>query len=287
MLIVLLQPDMGTALVFLPIAIVPALMAGAKLRHIMFILLTGILSLGLAVLPSYEKYILGREIAFFYSFRYTRLMLIVLVTIGGIGLLSTLGYYVYKRTYFYWISYFTAVLFLSVAGSLAVQRILKDYQIMRLIIFIDPYIDPRGAGWNILQSITAVGSGGFTGKGFLMGTQSHFQYLPQQSTDFIFSILAEEWGFIGGFFVLLMFFVITFRSIRIITHARDSFAVFTGTGILAMFLLHVVVNVGMAMGIMPITGIPLLFLSRGGSALWTASAGIGIMLNIYMRRYRY
>ena len=287
MIIILLQPDMGTALVYLPIALVTSLVAGTKLRYLTFILLGGLLMLVFGVLPSYEKYILGREIAFFYSYQYTRFVIIILGTIGGIGVLSFLGYFVYKRRYFYWICYFALLLFLSIAGSFAVQKILKDYQIMRLIIFIDPYIDPRGAGWNILQSVTAVGSGGFVGKGFLMGTQSHYQYLPQQSTDFIFSILAEEWGFLGGFFVLLMFLVITLRSIRILSLARDTFAVFTGAGILAMFLFHVVVNVGMAMGIMPIAGIPLLFLSRGGSALWTASAGIGILLNIYMRRYRY
>ena len=158
---------------------------------------------------------------------------------------------------------------------------------MRLMIFINPNLDPQGAGWNIIQSVTAIGSGGFAGKGFIMGTQSHYNYLPQLSTDFIFSILSEEWGFIGSFFVLLAFLAILLRGIRILTLVKDDFAVFLGSGILAIIFLHVIVNIGMTMGIMPVTGIPLMLVSRGGSAIWTACAGIGILLNIYLRRYRY
>jgi rod shape determining protein RodA len=179
------------------------------------------------------------------------------------------------------------MLFLGLGGSIAARAVLKDYQLMRLIIFLDPYVDPRGAGWNIIQSTTAIGSGGVTGKGFLMGTQSRLNYLPQQSTDFIFSILAEEWGFIGAFGVMLAYLMILLRGIRILSFARDDFALLAGTGILAMIFFHFLVNVGMTMGMMPITGIPLMFLSQGGSSLWTAAMGVGILLNIYLRRYRY
>lgn len=158
---------------------------------------------------------------------------------------------------------------------------------MRLIVFIKPEVDPQGSGWNIIQSLTAVGSGGFSGKGFLQGTQSHYQFLPQQSTDFIFSIIAEEWGFIGSFAVLLLFTILFVRGLIIVMHAGDEFGVFMGTGVLFMLFFHLVINIGMAIGIMPITGIPLFFLSYGGSSLWTATIGLAIIQNIHLRRYKY
>ncbi|MFP4378335.1 MAG: FtsW/RodA/SpoVE family cell cycle protein, partial [Spirochaetales bacterium] len=167
------------------------------------------------------------------------------------------------------------------------RRLLQEYQIMRLIVFLDPNIDPRGAGWNIIQSVTAVGSGGIAGKGWLRGTQSHLQYLPQQSTDFIFSILAEEWGFIGALFVFLCFAAIVARGLIIASKAKDNYAALSAVGVVTMISFHVAVNVGMAIGIMPITGIPLLFLSYGGSSLWSALVSIGILMSIYQRRFRY
>ena len=165
------------------------------------------------------------------------------------------------------------------------QKILKDYQIMRLVVFLDPDVDPQGAGWNILQSLTAIGSGGLFGKGFLKGTQSHYHYLPQQSNDFIFSIIAEEIGFFGSMVVFLCFFIILIRGFIIAYSSKDSFGSYICFGIIAMFFFHFVVNIGMAMGIMPITGIPLLFLSYGGSSLWTSMMAAGILINIYYRRY--
>jgi rod shape determining protein RodA len=166
-----------------------------------------------------------------------------------------------------------------------INRVLKPYQIMRFIVFLDPQVDPQGAGWNLLQSVTAVGSGGLAGKGFLKGTQSHYQFLPQQSTDFIFSILAEEWGFLGGLLVFGLFLVILLRGVRIMYIARDDFGMHVAAGVVGMIFFHVVINIGMAMGIMPITGIPLFFLSYGGSSLWTALIGVGLLLDIYFRRY--
>jgi rod shape determining protein RodA len=132
-----------------------------------------------------------------------------------------------------------------------------------------------------------VGSGGFTGQGFLQGTQAHYQYIPQQSTDFIFSILAEEWGFIGGIVVFGLFLVILLRGLYIVQTARDHFAALVATGVVTMIFFHFAVNVGMAIGVMPITGIPLFFLSHGGSSLWTAMIGVGLLLNVHHNRYHY
>jgi rod shape determining protein RodA len=157
---------------------------------------------------------------------------------------------------------------------------------MRMVVFLDPTVDPQGAGWHIIQSVTAVGSGGMLGKGFLNGTQSHYQFLPQQSTDFIFSIIAEEWGFLGGMLIFFLYGIIFTRGILIIINTEDTFARYTATGIVGMIFFHFFVNIGMAMGIMPITGIPLFFLSYGGSSLWTAAIGVGILVSIQMKRYR-
>jgi rod shape determining protein RodA len=158
---------------------------------------------------------------------------------------------------------------------------------MRLIVFLDPNVDPRGAGWNIIQSITAVGSGGLTGMGYLQGTQSHYQYLPAQSTDFIFSILSEEWGFAGGLIISTLYGIIVVRGIVIATQARDRFGSYLAIGVIAMLFFHFAINVGMTIGLMPITGIPLLFLSYGGSSLWTAMIGMGMLMSVSHYKFKY
>ena len=253
----------------------------------MFTLLAGALLVFLSVLPAWQEYIAGSEyvvINAITSSRYLVYMLAIFCVILG---LSLLGYYIWRRKYFYWMIYSFSIVLGGYVGSFALRAVLKDYQIKRLIVFLKPGIDPQGAGWNVIQSVTAVGSGGFLGKGWLNGTQSHYRYLPQQSTDFIFSIIAEEWGFIGSFFVFVLFIIIVFRGLAIIMSARDDYASYVTSGIVGMIAFHIFINIGMAMGIMPITGIPLFFLSYGGSSLWTALIGIGLMLSIHIRRYRY
>jgi rod shape determining protein RodA len=197
-----------------------------------------------------------------------------------------LGSRLYKKRYFYWIAYFVFILLLSLFTSFAAHRILKDYQIMRLIVFLDPGVDPRGAGWNIIQSMTAIGSGDLLGKGFLLGTHSHYRFLPEQSTDFIFSIFGEEFGFFGGVFIFGLFLVIFLRLTYLMKHTVDSFGVYVAAGLSAVYIFHFLINIGMTMGIMPITGIPLYFMSYGGSALMSAMAGIGLIMSIYIRRFR-
>jgi len=156
---------------------------------------------------------------------------------------------------------------------------------MRLIVFLDPNVDPRGAGWNIIQSVTAIGAGGLTGRGYLQGTQSHYSFLPEQSTDFIFSIFSEETGFLGGFTVFMLFILICLRIFTTMKATSDPFAKYICSGLAGMFSFHYIINLGMTMGIMPITGIPLLFMSYGGSAVFTAMVGTGLILSIYLRRY--
>jgi rod shape determining protein RodA len=200
--------------------------------------------------------------------------------------LSAWGWFSFKKKYYFWIAYFSLLVAGSLTAAAFAQRALKEYQIMRLIVFLDPSIDPRGSGWNILQSITAIGSGGVLGKGFLQGTQSHYRYLPQQSTDFIFSIIAEEWGFIGGFAVFTLYYILLRRCSTLLKTAKDSYASYIVAGIMGMIFFHFMINAGMAMGIMPVTGIPLFFLSYGGASLWAVMIAVGLLLGISARRFR-
>jgi rod shape determining protein RodA len=284
--LIVLQPDMGTALIYIPIFIVMSFTAGARVRHIMFISLIGLLSIILLVVPVWFEYIYtGNEAitSFFVGDKFYNT-----ISISALALLviSLLGYFLTKKKYgyYYYIAYFSSIIAISVIGATVARKILKSYQFIRLVAFLNPDIDPRGAGWHIRQSITAIGSGGIFGKGFLNGTQSRLRYLPQQSTDFIFSIIAEEIGFIGCILVFILFFIIIIRGYMISISAKDLFGTNLASGISTMILVHFMINVGMTIGVMPITGIPLLFLSYGGSALWTAMIGAALLININYRR---
>jgi rod shape determining protein RodA len=283
--LILIQPDFGTSLVFIPILLVMTFIAGVAIRYIFFLAacigLTGILM----VLPLWQSYIVKNSYRFLLLLMDPRFIGIPIMVFTIAGIVAVFGYLKYKKRYFYWIIYSAAILVFSLAASYMSHKVLKDYQIMRLIVFLDPNVDPRGAGWNIIQSITAIGSGGISGKGYLQGTQSHYQFLPQQSTDFIFSIFTEEWGLIGGIMLFFLFLVIILRLIRIAKTATDPFGAYITAGLAGMYVFHFLINVGMAMGIMPITGIPLYFMSYGGSALISAMTGIGLAMSIHIRRF--
>lgn len=283
--LILLQPDLGTASVYIPIFLVMCFMAGIPLRFIMFLLLGGMLTIVFTVLPIWQAQIASHSYRIITVLTNDKLRMIVVVAFAMVAIISAIGYIFFRHKYYYWISYgfiiLGGALFLSRFGSKA----LKDYQVMRLIVFLDPNIDPLKTGWHIIQSKIAIGSGGIWGRGFLRGTQSHYQFLPEQSTDFIFSILSEEWGFIGGFAVFSLYLIILLRTIYIIRATNNTYGHYIASGILGMFFFHFVVNTGMVMGIMPITGIPLLFLSYGGSSLWTAMICMGLLMSINYRRY--
>jgi rod shape determining protein RodA len=285
--LILLQPDMGTALVFFPLFLGISFLAGIKKRYVFFMLIAGILLIFLAALPVWMAYIAQSELQALSILEDQPLLYFTSGVLFLVALLAALGYWLTRRRYFHWISYGFSILWSSLLGSYFFRIFLEDYQIMRLIVFLKPEVDPQGSGWNIIQSMTAVGSGGLTGKGFLQGTQSHYQFLPQQSTDFIFSIIAEEFGYLGSLLVLALFALLLFRSLFIALNAKDSFGLLITGGVVVLIFFHVMVNIGMAIGIMPITGIPLFFLSYGGSSLWTAVIGLGLVQNIYIHRYKY
>jgi len=173
------------------------------------------------------------------------------------------------------------IVFVSLQGWIG---IIKPYQLTRILVFVNPYSDPSGAGWNIIQSIIAVGSGGFFGKGVLSGTQSSLHFLPANHTDFVFSVIAEEFGFLGSVIVLSLFVVILWRGLRIAALAKDTFGTLLATGATSIFFFHLVINVGMALGFMPITGLPLPFITAGGSIMLTSLMAVAIILNVGLRR---
>ena len=287
--LIILQPDMGTALVYFPIFLAMSFTSGAKVRHIMFITLIGLLSIIFIVVPVWFRYIYkGNEatVSFIIDPKFYNT---IFISALAIMVISLLGYFFTKKkyAYYYYFSYFSSIVVISTMIAIIAGKVLKSYQVMRLVIFLNPDIDPKGAGWHFIQSITAVGSGGILGKGFLNGTQSHLRYLPQQSTDFIFSIIAEEAGFFGCILVFSIFLVIIIRGYMISISSKDLFGTNLASGISTMILFHFLVNIGMTIGIMPITGIPLFFLSYGGSSLLTAMVGTALLINIYYRRYRF
>ena len=163
---------------------------------------------------------------------------------------------------------------------------LKDYQKMRITVFMDPNVDPLGSGYHIIQSKIAIGSGMLFGKGLFEGTQSQLNFLPENHTDFIFAVVGEELGFIGVVVLLLLYLVILWRAIRIAKDASDMFGRLLAVGISSMLAFHVLVNVGMTLGIMPVTGIPLPLMSYGVSSLTTNIMSIVILLNIQQRKQK-
>lgn len=164
---------------------------------------------------------------------------------------------------------------------------LHDYQKRRVLVLIDPEADPLGSGYHIIQSKIAVGSGELLGKGFLKGTQTQLQFLPEHSTDFIFSVLAEEWGFFGCFVVLSIYLVLLYRLTKVIRKTREGFSLFLVVGLTAYIYCHVFINIGMVVGLLPVVGIPLPLFSYGGSSMMANMLAIGLALGVSARRKLY
>ena len=163
--------------------------------------------------------------------------------------------------------------------------IIKDYQLQRLWAFNDSNKDLQGANYNRNQAEIAIGSGGLVGQGYLNGRLTNLDFVPEQHTDFIFTVAGEEFGFAGAALILALFAILMWRAIRISFLSKDAFGTYLAAGIAAMFAIQMFVNVGMVIGIMPITGIPLPFLSYGGSSMLANFIAVGLLLNIHMRRF--
>lgn len=245
------QPDLGTALILMGIFLGMLLWAGLH-PFTLFLFFSPILCILLRHhLILWIIYLL----VLFYLFKVFRLKLIDKIIFLGLNILSAFSFN------FFW-------------------GLLHDYQKRRILSFINPGFDPFGSGYHGLQSKIAVGSGGFLGRGFLQGTQTHFSFIPEQHTDFIFSVVGEEFGFLGAVAVILILGFLIWRLIEIASETRSNFASFLVIGVAAMFGFQVLVNVGMAIGIMPVVGVPLPFLSYGGSSLLTNFMALALVESV-------
>ena len=178
---------------------------------------------------------------------------------------------------------FSSILIGAMASPLFWQ-ILKDYQKRRLLVFINPNMDPLGAGYTIIQSKIAIGSGGLSGKGWMSGTQNQLNFLPERHTDFIFSVVGEEWGFMGSLLVILLFALLISRILDVARRTNDIYGRLLVVGVAAMLCFQVIVNIAMTVGLMPVVGLPLPFISYGGSSLISSVVCIALVINVDMHR---
>ncbi len=283
---IIIQPDLGTAMIFIPILFTMLFAAGADIAHLMSILIIAGFALLIPIFSIYKIYIQGIKnnifVLFFEKGSTVYTVSIILLLIAAITYVLHVFFIkkLYRKIY---IPSFVLSLGLFIAAI--VLRNLHQHQIDRIIVFLKPEYDPHGLGYNVMQSKIAIGSGGFFGKGFLAGTQSQLGYLPEKPSDFIFPVVAEEWGFLGITILLLLLFFIILRGLMISLEARDKFAALLATGITSIFFFHILINVGMVIGLVPVTGLPLCFVSYGGSNILMAMICIGILLNINIRKF--
>jgi rod shape determining protein RodA len=264
-LLVLKEPDLGTAIIMFVLMLAVLYWRGFRVLHIFFLLspiMTGILIVyGEQVVKSPWPF--GIYIVLIFIIAYLR-----------------------RSALFESVSLVLANLGIGIALPTVWDK-LKLYQQARILNFLDPGADKLGAGWQVIQSKIAIGSGGITGKGYLAGTQKALAFIPAQHTDFIFSVLGEEIGFIGAIMVLTLFGVLIYRAISIAAKCKSEFASTVCIGIAVYFLFQVFINVGMTTGIAPVTGLPLPFLSYGGSSLVVSMFMVGMLLNCSVRWYEY
>ena len=283
--LVLMQPDLGTVLVYCFIVFVMLFVGGVPIRYILALMSIGIIGLSIPMFLEYKRMSddINNVLFNFLSQRiYVGYLAGILLFIAV--LLLTINFYMSNK-YIESLSFMFFVLFLSMCAALVFDIGLKTYQKERLLVFMNPQLTRLSSGYNIIQSLIAVGSGGLFGEGFLNGSQSQLNFIPQQVNDFIFSNICEEWGFVGSALVVLAYGVIFVRGITVAYLAKDRLGALIVVGVIAMFLCHVIINIGMVVGMMPITGLTLPFVSSGGSSILTFSMSIGLIFNVEARRY--
>jgi rod shape determining protein RodA len=252
--IIFLQNDTGTALVL--IGLIPIMLFWSGIPY------------GIALLM-----ISPAVIGYFSIIQWYYGLFAAVVFVGLI-------FFVQRRA---WLTITSAALGVAIVSSVQIVlfRILQPHQRARIEVFTNPESDPLGAGWNVLQARTAIGSGGFTGKGFLEGTQTQLRFIPEQWTDFIFTVIGEEFGFIGGALVIILFTVLLFRLLTLAGMHKHPFAQMVTVGVVGIILIHLVINLGSALGLLPVIGIPLPFISYGGSSFLVNTFMLAVCLNMW------
>jgi rod shape determining protein RodA len=259
MTLILIEPDVGTSLVFIGVILVLVFWKGISLFSL-FVILSPVF-IAISAIFGFVYFIVGLSIVIAFLV-------------------------IFKKDLFFSASIFA----LNLAGGFFadyIYSILSPHQQKRIQTFIDPMTDPLGSGYNIIQAKVAIGSGGLTGKGFLQGHQTQLQFIPEQWTDFAFCVIGEEFGFIGSIIILSMFLILFLRVLKIAFSSKDEFLSLVSVGILSVYFIHFLINLGMVVGILPVIGIPLPFLSYGGSSLLVNMFMLGIVENIYRTRKNY
>ncbi|MBO7432092.1 MAG: rod shape-determining protein RodA [Elusimicrobia bacterium] len=291
-LLIMLQPDFSSTLSYFPITLILLYVAGARLTHICAVILYGSLAVLIPLLVTFFKLqpelLESNKLVNFFVTASTNWHKAVII-LGVLILIIVLAKWFLNKLRIP-IGWAYPVIFLSIilAGSfssIVVNKSLKEYQRKRLIVFLKPEIDSRGAGYNIIQSKIAIGSGKFSGKKFFKGTQTQLGFLPEQRTDFIFSVIGEEGGYVLAQLTILFYFLFIWRALVVAKQARDRFGSLVAMGIATMFAFYAIINLGMVMGLMPVTGLPLLLLSYGGSSMLSSMFAIGILISIHIRRF--
>jgi rod shape determining protein RodA len=255
-MLILLEPDMGTAIVFFGTILILIFWKGISLFGLFIVLSPGFVAI-------------AAIFGFYYFLASLIIVLIVLM--------------LFRKDIFFSGSIFA----LNLAAGFFTDYLynaLSPHQQKRIQSFIDPNTDPLGAGYNTIQAKVAIGSGGLFGKGFLQGNQTQLQYIPEQWTDFIYCVIGEEFGFIGSIIVLVLFLYLFLRILKIASTTKDEFLSLTIIGILSVYVIHYLINIGMVVGILPVIGIPLPFVSYGGSSLLVNMFMLGIIANVYRNR---
>ena len=258
-LLILLEPDMGTSIVFIGIILMMFFWKGIS-SFSLFVVLS----------PAFVA------IAAIFGLVYFILALILILTF----------LFIFKKNLFFSASIFA---FNLSSGFFAdyIFRALSPHQQKRITSFLDPMADPLGSGYNTIQAKVAIGSGGLTGKGFLAGNQTQLQFIPEQWTDFAYCVIGEEFGFIGSIIVLGIFLYLFLRILKLTHNTKDEFLSLVSIGILSVYLVHFMINLGMVVGILPVIGIPLPFISYGGSSLLLNMFMLGTLANFYRTRKNY
>ena len=258
-ILVILQNDLGTALVFVGLIPILWLWAGVRLRVV-----------GLLIIFPIAGYLT---------------ILDWTIALGFTAVVGTIAWFTTRSPAWVTLGVLAGIITLGVA-SFALNAVFQPHQVARIESFLNPEADEyrAGVGFHLVQSKAALGSGGWFGEGHMKGSQTQGRYIPEQSTDFVFSVIGEEWGFVGSIVVLLLFAILMLRLVRLAREIEHPFGSIVAAGTAGIFLIHISVNIGMVLGLLPVIGIPLPFLSYGGSALLTNTTLLGLALAAYMRR---
>ncbi|MCS7228347.1 MAG: FtsW/RodA/SpoVE family cell cycle protein [Endomicrobia bacterium] len=290
----LLEPDFSAIVVYIPIIIVSFYLSGINKKVLSYILLFSVSTVILFLIKTYlfiNKDIQSTNIFKFLNLALSGINIQYFIMLALTGLVVFIFWWILRKLLFRVdISYLLLTIFilwLSHTIVSASYKFVKPYQQRRLVAFLNPYFDPAGAGYQIIQTKIAIGSGRFFGKGLFKSTQAKLGFVPEKHTDFIFSLISEELGFLGSSVVVILYLLLILEIIHTATTARDSYGAIISSSIAAMFGFYFVVNIGMCLGISPVIGLPLPFLSYGGSNLISSYISVGLINSIYIRRYIY